>query len=59
MKKIVIPAVIALVFMLLFGLTTCGSSSSSYDLHDKNGNINWNYVNDMNDYFNKHPEKRP
>lgn len=59
MKKGV--AVILLAFML-FGMSACmgsSSSSSSYQLHDKDGNINWDYYNDMQDYFEKHPEKRP
>ncbi len=35
------------------------SSSSSYDLHNKDGSINEDYVRDMNEYFEKHPEKLP
>ena len=34
-------------------------SSSSYQLHNKDGTINWKYYNDMQDYFAKHPEKLP
>ena len=59
MKKVI--AVILLVATILLGTSACGgsSSSSSYQLHDKDGNINWEYYNDMQDYFKKHPEKRP
>ncbi|MBQ6120091.1 MAG: hypothetical protein IJK98_12720 [Clostridia bacterium] len=58
MKKVIIA--ILLVVVMLFGLGACGgSSSSSYQLHKKDGSINWEYYNDMQDYFKKHPEKRP
>ncbi len=57
----VIAIIVAIV--LLMGLIgSCGgggSSSSSYQLHNKDGTINQQYYNDMQDYFNKHPEKRP
>ena len=61
-KKASIIAVIVVVIGMIIGLASCsdsGSSSSSYQLHNKDGSINWNYYNDMQDYFNKHPEKRP
>lgn len=57
-KKIIAVILLA---TTVFSLYSCGSSStgsSSYQLHDKDGNINWEY-NDMQDYFKKHPEKRP
>lgn len=57
MKKIMV-AIMLLMFLL--SLTACsGSSSSSYQLHDKNGNINWEYYNDMQDYFERNPDKLP
>ncbi|MBQ7638782.1 MAG: hypothetical protein IJS90_07775 [Clostridia bacterium] len=53
--------VFLLIITVIIGTSACGgsSSSSSYQLHDKDGNINWDYYNDMQDYFEKHPEKRP
>lgn len=58
MKKTV--AVVMMIVTIILGLSSCGgSSSSSYQLHDKDGNINWEYYNDMQDYFKKHPEKLP
>ena len=33
--------------------------SGSYQLHNKDGSLNWEYVTDMWDYFEKHPEKNP
>lgn len=61
-KKASIIAVIVVVIGMIIGLASCsdsGSSSSSYQLHNKDGSINWNYYNDMQDYFAKHPEKLP
>lgn len=58
-KKIIAVILLAIT---VFSLYSCGSSStgsSRYQLHDKDGNINWEYYNDMQDYFKKHPEKRP
>jgi hypothetical protein len=49
---------LVLVTMALFAMGS-GSSSSSYQLHNKDGSLNKDYVNDMNDYFKKHPEKLP
>ena len=46
---------LAIMTMLLAGCT----SSSNYQLHNKDGSLNKQYVNDMNDYFKKHPEKNP
>lgn len=46
--------------MMLFGITGCNSSSSSsYQLHNKDGSLNWEYYNDMQNYFKEHPEKLP
>ena len=61
-KKASIIAVIVVVIGMIIGLASCsdsGSSSSRYQLHNKDGSINWNYYNDMQDYFAKHPEKLP
>ena len=58
MKKI--TAVFICIIVIMCGASSCGgSSSSSYQLHDKDGNVNWDYYNDMQDYFDKHPEKLP
>ena len=61
-KKASIIAVIVVVIGMIIGLASCsdsGSSSSNYQLHNKDGSINWNYYNDMQDYFAKHSEKLP
>jgi len=55
-KRII--ALFILLIVLCTILTAC-SSSSSYDLHNKDGSLNMQYVQDMNDYFKKHPEKLP
>lgn len=51
--------IIVICFFVVAALTSCGDSSSSYDLYNKDGSINWEYYNDMQNYFEKHPEKRP
>ncbi len=33
--------------------------SGNYQLHNKDGSLNWEYVTDMWDYYEKHPEKNP
>lgn len=60
MKKVtrIICLALSLVLMVLLA-TGCGSSSSSYQLHNKDGSLNREYVNDMNEYFKEHPEKLP
>ena len=61
-KGSIIIIVLVLVFAIIIGVASCGSSgssSSSYQLHNKDGSSNWQYYNDMQDYFDKHPEKRP
>jgi ABC-type oligopeptide transport system substrate-binding subunit len=55
-KTIVLSIIIVVIVILLF--TAC-SSSSSYQLHNKDGSLNMKYVDDMNDYFEKHPDKLP
>ena len=50
--------ILAIMTMALFAMGS-GSDSSSYQLHNKDGSLNQDYVNDMNDYFEKHPEKLP
>ena len=57
-----IVLIVVIIIFTLFALFSCaegGSSSSSYDLYNKDGSINWQYYNDMQNYFEKHPEKRP
>ena len=60
MKKVkrIILAVVLMARMLI-GFGACNDSSSSYQLHNKDGSINWEYYNDMQDYFAEHPEKLP
>lgn len=47
------------VLLIAFSCAFGKESRSSYDLHNSDGSINWNYYNDMQDYFSKHPEKNP
>ena len=54
-KVICMIIILAIMTILVAGCT----SSSSYQLHNKDGSLNQKYVNDMNDYFKKHPEKNP
>ena len=57
-----IGVIIAIIAAIIMGLVSCSGgsgSSSSYQLHNKDGSINWEYYNDMQDYFAKHPDKRP
>ncbi len=55
MKKIIALLLLAL---MIVGFCAC-DDSSSYSLHNKDGSINWEYYNDMQDYFEKNPDKRP
>ena len=51
---------ISLLIVIAVSLSACSSSSSScYSLHNKDGSLNMQYVQDMSDYFEKHPEKLP
>ena len=54
---------VIMICTIIAGIATSGGcsskSSSSYQLHNKDGSINWEYYNDMQDYFEKHPEKLP
>lgn len=52
-------ALMVMLLVLMVMLTGCGGSSSSYQLKNKDGSLNMKYVNDMNNYFKKHPEKLP
>ena len=55
-----IIAIIIAIVLLMGLLGSCSDgSSSSYQLHNKDGSLNMQYYNDMQDYFAKHPEKRP
>ncbi len=60
-KGSTIIIVIVLIAAIIFGIASCGggASSSSYQLHNSDGSINWDYYNDMQNYFAKHPEKLP
>ncbi len=55
---IIIAVVFGLIFVACIGVSS-SSSSSSYQLHNQDGSLNMDYVNDMNEYFEKHPEKLP
>ena len=62
MKKNIIYLIIlcvSLVIIVVACSVSSGSSSSDYSLHNKDGSLNIRYYNEMQDYFNKHPEKRP
>lgn len=54
----VVCLILAIMTMGLFAMGS-GSDSSSYQLHNKDGSLNMDYVNDMNSYFEKHPDKLP
>lgn len=60
MKKFtrMICLVLVMATMAIFAMGS-GSSDSSYQLHNKDGSLNMDYVNDMNEYFKKHPDKLP
>lgn len=51
-------AIIGIIIGIMIFLSSC-SGSSSYQLHNKDGSLNMQYYNDMQTYFNNHPEKRP
>ncbi len=57
--KIKVISVILFIIALIIVLLDDSSSSSSYSLHNSDGTLNTEYVNDMNEYFEKHPEKLP
>lgn len=60
--KAKILLILTLIVCIVIGIASCspsGGSSSSYQLHNKDGSINREYYNDMQDYFKKHPEKLP
>lgn len=57
MKKVI--AIIALLGTLTFVFYGCSTNSSNYSLYNKDGSLNMKFVKDMNDYFEKHPEKLP
>ena len=60
MKKYMKSVLLTVVLLILLGiLTGCGGSSSSYQLRNKDGSLNMKYVNNLNNYFKKHPEKLP
>ena len=59
-KTIVLSIIIVvIVFLLLKACSSSSISNSSYQLHNKDGSLNMKYVDDMNDYFKKHPDKLP
>ncbi len=60
-KYSVIIVVLAIIIIIIAASSgACSSSSSSsYDLHNPDGSLNMEYVDDMNEYFKNHPEKLP
>lgn len=60
MKKFtrMICLVLVMATMAIFAMGS-GSSDSSYQLYNEDGSINQEYYNDMNDYFEEHPDKLP
>ena len=58
MKHFKVALFIALMLATTVALTAC-SNRSSYDLHNADGSLNMQFIQDMNDYFEKHPEKLP
>lgn len=58
MKHFKVALFIALMLATTVALSAC-SNRSSYDLHNADGSLNMQYIQDMNDYFEKHPEKLP
>lgn len=57
-----IKLILTLIVWIVIGIASCNSirdTPSSYELHNKDGSINWEYFDNMQDYFKKHPEKLP
>lgn len=60
MKKYrTICLILVMITMAIFAIGSGSSSSSSYQLHNEDGSLNEDYVNDMNDYFKENPDKLP
>lgn len=60
MKHFKAALFIAFMLAMTVVLSACSDgASSSYNLHNKDGSLNMQYIQDMNDYFEKHPEKLP
>ena len=59
MKKVLqMICLMICLFTITFVAVGC-SSESTYQLHNKDGSLNQDYIDDMNEYFEKHPEKLP
>ena len=60
MKNSKVVLLVILMTVMTIILSACSNSSSSgYDLHNKDGSLNMEYIADMNEYFKEHPEKLP
>ena len=60
-KNTIIGIIVITLLVIVLGIVFFGGdgSSSSYQLHNKDGSINWNYYSDMQDYFARNPDKLP
>lgn len=58
-KHRIICLILVMLSMAFFAIASGSSESSSYQLHNEDGSLNEDYVNNMNDYFEEHPEKLP
>lgn len=53
---------IGVILFIVFFVGSCSGqykNSSSYQLHNKDGSLNWNYIQDMQDYFKANPDELP